>query len=125
MVALLLAATAQSATNAVEVPQWLVQPLSLEDAIRTALNQNGELLKAQNDLEAAHGVAVQTRAVVLPKVRGAASYEYDAAVEKDPYNSRSIAPPKNEWSGSIRLVQSIYEGGRMTAAWRASKLIKE
>lgn len=125
MVALLLAATARSATNAVEVPQWLVQPLSLEEAIRTALNQNGELLKAQNDLEAAHGVAVQTRAIVLPKVRGAASYEYDAAVEKDPYNSRSIAPPKNEWSGSIRLVQSIYEGGRMTAAWRASKLIKE
>ncbi len=35
-----------------------------------ALAQNATILKAKNDLEASHGVVVQTRAVALPQVTG-------------------------------------------------------
>ena len=105
---------------------WLSQPLSLDDAIRVALAQNGDILKAQHDLEAAHGVSLQTRAVVLPKIRGSAGYEHSQAVESDPDRRRqSYEPLRNNWTGGIRLQQNIYEGGRLAASWRAAKLVKE
>src|SRR5205085_11879193 len=59
-------------TNTSDRSQWLTQPLSLSDAIRTALSQNSDVLRSQHDLEAAHGIALQTRAIVFPKLRGAA-----------------------------------------------------
>jgi outer membrane protein TolC len=113
------------ATTSAEVPRWLTQPMALVDAIRIALAQNGDILKSQHDLEAAHGIAIQSRAIVLPKLRGAAGYEHTEAVEKDPFTATGLRPPKDEWSGSVRIVQSIYEGGRMTAAWRAARLVQE
>ena len=105
---------------------WLSQPLSLDDAIRVALAQNGDILKAQHDLEAAHGVSLQTRAVVLPKIRASAGYEHSQAVESDPDRRRqSYEPLRNNWTSGIRLQQNIYEGGRLAASWRAAKLVKE
>jgi outer membrane protein len=117
---------ARAATNTADLPRWLVQPLSLDDAVRTALAQNADILKSQHDLEAAHGIAIQTRAIVLPKLRGSASYEHNDAIERDPFSDLpDFIPAKNEWSGSIRITQNIYEGGKLTAAWRAAKLVKE
>ena len=55
-------ATTAAPTN---TTAWLTRPLSLADALNTALAQNAAILKAQNDLEAAHGIVVQTRAVAL------------------------------------------------------------
>ena len=107
---------------------WLTQPLSLVDSIRIALKQNNSILKSQSDLEAAHGVAVQTRAIVLPKLRGSSGYAHTEAVEKDPTftgTGKEFSPQKDQWSGSIRVVQSLYEGGRMTSALRSARLIKE
>lgn len=108
------------------LPGWLTQPMSLGEAIRTALAQNGDILKSQHDLEAAHGVAIQTRAILLPKLRGASDYQHTEAVEKDPgSSSQSFRPPKDQWSGSVRLVQSLYEGGRMVSAFRSARLVQE
>ena len=47
---------------------WLTRPLSLADALNTALVQNATILEAKNDLEASHGLVVQTRAVALPQL---------------------------------------------------------
>src|SRR5262249_46729433 len=47
------------------LPPWLTHPLSLADALNVALEQNGVILKAKNDLEASYGVVVQTRAITL------------------------------------------------------------
>ena len=105
---------------------WLSQPISLDDAIRIALAQNGDILKAQHELEVAHGVSLQTRAVVLPRIRGSAGYEHTQAVERDPYSQQqAFQPLRNNWTGGIRLQQNIYEGGRLAASWRAAKLVKE
>jgi outer membrane protein TolC len=33
--------------------------------------------------------------------------------------------PDQRWSANVQLIQSIYEGGRLTSAWRTAKLVKE
>jgi TolC family type I secretion outer membrane protein len=121
--ALALALTSSAATNLTSLPGWLTQPLSLPDAISVALKQNGDILKAASDLEAAHGIAVQTRAIVLPKLRGAAEYRHDEAVENEPRSK--IEQPDDQWGGSIRVIQSIYEGGRLRSALRAARLTRD
>ena len=36
-----------------------------------------------------------------------------------------LESPKDEWSGTIRIRQPIYQGGRLKAAWRTAKLTRE
>ncbi len=113
------------------LPGWLAQPMSLVDAINLLLLRNSAILKARSDLAAAHGIAVQTRAVAFPRLRGAADYTHTEAVEEFPFSNASggtgtrISPPRNEWSGEIRLAQSIYQGGGIRAAWRTARLTQE
>jgi outer membrane protein TolC len=102
----------------------------MEDAMNLALRQNSAILKGQADLEAAHGVVVQTRAVAIPKVRGTSGYVFDDAVEKFPFAAPGLAPNAinpgaNRWSGTIRVEQTIYEGGRIRSALRTARLTKE
>src|SRR5580698_4504668 len=62
-------------TNA---PEWLSRPLSLVDTLNIALAQNATILKAKDDLEATHGVVVQTRAIALPQLQATGKYTYEA-----------------------------------------------
>src|ERR1043166_5664033 len=117
-------------TNAVSAaPGWLTQPMSLLDAVRTALGQNADILKSQHDLEVAHGIAIQTRAIVFPRLRASAEFEHNEAVEKSPkavlVGTNDLGRPEDQWRGSIRLVQSVFEGGRMASALRAARLTRE
>ncbi len=116
-----LNARASTATN--DVPAWLTQPLSLLDAINLALKQNASVLKSQQDVEAAHGISVQTRAIVLPKLQAGGKYEYTDAVESAPGGFQFQR--EQGWNANLRLVQSLYEGGRMTSALRTAKLTRE
>ena len=115
-------------------PDWLSKPLSLAECIDLALTQNSTILKGKSDLEAAHGLVVQTRAIVIPKVRATGSYQVndESAIDKFPISFPStngpaitINPGEQQWSAGVRVVQSIYEGGRMRSALRAAKLTKE
>jgi len=112
-------------------PGWLTQPISLLDAVRIALERNGDILKSQQDLSASYGIAMQTRAILIPKVRGSASYEHNEAVEDTSRTSTGsgtnglLNTPEDQWRGSIRIVQSVYEGGRMRSAFRSARLTKE
>jgi outer membrane protein TolC len=117
-------------TNALS---WLEQPLALSDCIDLALQHNSTILKGKSDLEASYGVVIQTRAIAIPKVRSGASYQKTQAsgVETFPPVPPTILSPfpqvrgDQKWSGDIRLVQSVYEGGRILSALRTAKLTKE
>ena len=74
LLSLLLAAAFATFAAETNTPAWLARPLSLADALNTALAQNAAILKAKNDLEAAHGIVVQTRAVALPQVQANGKY---------------------------------------------------
>jgi outer membrane protein TolC len=105
---------------------WLTRPLSLADALNTALLQNAAILKAQNDLEASHGIVVQTRAVALPQLTASGQYK-----DTDPNAIETIPapgiqpPPHQNWNVGVQLVQAIYEGGKLVAAIRAADATKQ
>ena len=115
-------AAAQSAeTNSAA---WISQPLSLLQCLNLALQQNATILKAKNDLEASHGVVVQTRAVALPQLTATGQYKYTDpdAIENFP---NSPGSPNQNWDAGVQIVQSIYEGGKMVAAIRAASATKQ
>jgi len=113
-------AVSAAETNA---PAWLSRPLSLADALNTALAQNAALLKAKNDLEAAHGLVVQTRAVALPQLL--ASGQYKATDPKAVENLGAISQPQQNWNAGLQIVQNIYMGGKLVAAIRAAGATKQ
>jgi len=128
-----LGAEANSATT--HAPSWLEHPLSITDCLNLALAHNGDVLKSRKDLEASHGLSVQTRAIVVPKVQVAAEYGIvgrDAVDRLEfpafpflPEGLTGIDPGDQHWSANIRLVQSIMEGGRLRSALRTAKLLGE
>lgn len=131
-----IAADSTNATPATNAPGWLTAPLPLTDAINLALRNNSAILRSQTDIQAAYGVSIQTRAIAIPKLRGASDYTYNDAVEKLNFNVfqniipggttiTPINPGPNSWAGNIQLVQSIYEGGRITSSLRSARLTRE
>ena len=119
-----LAFAATAATT--NTTAWLSRPLSLADALNTALAQNAAILKAQNDLEAAHGLVVQTRAVALPQVQATGQYKRTdrEAIEGFPVPGIPLQPDQN-WNAGIQIVQTIYEGGKLRAAIQAADATKQ
>jgi len=52
----------------------LTRPLSKVEALNLALAKDGTIREARKEVEAAAGVAIQTRAILFPKLLGGASY---------------------------------------------------
>src|SRR6266478_2109596 len=116
------AAEPLAATNSL-----ITQPLSRSEAINVALRQNPSILRAQKDVAAAHGVMIQTRAIAIPKIRMTGNYTAvePTDVDKPPASfsgSGFSFGTDQSWATQLRLVQSIYEGGRMASAFRAARL---
>jgi outer membrane protein len=103
------------------------RPLSLGEALNIAATRNATILAAKSDVEARYGIAIQVRAIVLPKALAQVAYSVsqDSLIEAN--ENSTIGPVVNNqiWSSDVRLVQSIYEGGRMLSALRQTKLIRE
>jgi len=128
-------ATNTTSTAPTNAPAWIRQPLSLADALNIALEHSSEILRGRSDLEAAYGIVVQTRAIALPKVQFAGNYKYDRGIEQFPFIAPpsttgasslvAVTTPDQTWSGNVRLVQSIYEGGRITSSLRSARLTRE
>jgi len=102
---------------------WLTRPLSLADAMNVALAQNATILKAKNDLEASHGLVVQTRAVALPQVQASAKYT-DQEITLSP-GGVPFAVPHQDWNAGIQISQAIYEGGKLRAAIKAASATQQ
>jgi outer membrane protein len=106
--------------------EWISRPLSVADVLNLALQQNGTILKAKSDLEASSGLIAQTRAIVYPTARITGQYKAveDTSIDS-PAGSTFAFGSDQGWGAEIRLVQSLYEGGRMTSALRSAKLTEE
>src|SRR5690606_13896787 len=63
----------------------LRQPLSLEEALNIAAEQNSRIRAAKADVLAHFGVAIQVRAIVFPKVIASADYviRQDSLIEQN------------------------------------------
>ena len=124
--------------------ELLRRPLSLLEAVNIAVAQNAVIRAAQKEVEARYGVAIQVRAIVLPKLVESASYVYhsDSLIERTEVPSFRLLIPQlgidrtiggglgpltnnQVWNNDIRVIQSVYEGGRLMSALRQTKLIRE
>jgi outer membrane protein TolC len=125
----------------------LGRPVSKVEALNIAIAHNGTIRQAQKDVEAAAGVAIQTRAIIFPHLGETASYTYtqDSLIEANqertiPFSTITLPPPIGDvtvapielpksnnqaWISDTRVVQSIYEGGRLLSATRSARLIRE
>lgn len=112
-------ATPSVATN---LPAWVTRPLSMVDSLNLALQQNATILKAKSDLEAANGVVVQTRAILVPKIQASGNFTSDDRGLIESIPGVPAIFPHESWNSGIEIIQSIYEGGRMVSAWRTARL---
>lgn len=103
---------------------WLSKPLSLADALNLTLQNNRTILKSASDLEAAHGVSLQVRAVAIPKLQVVGNY---TVTDRDALEA--FVPGQDQayqsWNTRIQIVQSLYEGGRILSSIRVAKLTRE
>ncbi|HTB86266.1 MAG TPA: CerR family C-terminal domain-containing protein [Candidatus Sulfotelmatobacter sp.] len=106
-------------------PAWLTRPLSVVDALNTALLQNASILKAKSDFEDTQGLVIQTRAVALPQVTasGRVATEAHGLVQDFPGDPNEI--PAKSWSTGIQITQTIYDGGKSIAALRSASTTKK
>lgn len=133
--AVFVAATiGRAATN--ESRLW--RPLAIAEAVDLALAQNSAIRMSAADLEAAHGIVVQTRAIALPRVvvTGAYSAHEESAVDsfhptRTPTGTNAalftdlIEFADQRWSANLRVIQSIYEGGRINSSLRTARLTRQ
>ena len=112
-------------TTSTNLPDWMTRPLSMLGALNLALQQNATILKAKDDLQASYGIVVQTRAIALPQLTATGQYKYTqpSAIETIPFPGFENA--NQGWNIGFQLVQSIYDGGKLTAAIRAARLTKQ
>ena len=147
-------------------PDPLRSPLSKVAAFNLAIAHNGFILQARQDVEAAIGLAIQTKAIIFPTISGTGNYRYrsDSLIEQNQNREiptqtvpipgfdapvlssttnreigKAVIPDRElefggglqpkvnnqDWDAQIRIVQSIYEGGRLLSAVRSSRLIRE
>jgi outer membrane protein TolC len=121
-----IATAANSPTNQTHTAQPFGGPLSLADAVNLALRQSPNILRAQKDLEANKGIAIQTRAIALPTLAIGGSYSAAQLSDVDIITAPgfNLGTPQN-WSTQVKLVQSLYQGGKMLSALRAAELTKQ
>ncbi len=122
--------TARAQTNQTAASNILSHPLSRAGAVEIALRQNSAILKGQADLRASYGVEIQLRAIALPKFSASGAYnaEESSLIENFPLPaplSSYIQFPNQNWSADVKVQQSIYEGGRLTSAFRSAKLTRQ
>lgn len=137
LISLLLAPSSKAQTNVppapADLPAWITRPLSLVDALNLSLQQNSTIREARADLESAYGLVVQTRAIVLPKLRATGNYTDTDPEDIDTFPSfgssstggTTFIQAHQNWKADIQIVQSVYEGGRIGSALRAARLTKD
>lgn len=116
--------TASANNTDVNSIQDITKPLSLVDCLNIALQQNAAILKAQNDLRAAQGIVIQTRAIVLPQVTANGQYAETEKKFQENFPSAPPAPNKN-WNANVQITQTIYDGGKMIAALSSAGATKK
>ncbi len=106
------------------------EPLTLDEVLSRALIQSPAIRKSQHDIEEAHGITLQQRAVYLPKLNAIGAF---TAQDEGRIQGVAFTPGQpvvkfqtdKSWNAGIQLSQPVYTGGKLKSAARASKLTEE
>lgn len=126
----ILTLVAASASVALAAPAWPTNALSLGDTLSLALQGNATLLKGRQDIEEAHGVAIQQAAVSLPRIAATGAYQQidENKIEKVAFapGAPALSFQNNQsWNANLTVTQPILAGGKLSSTRRAAGVTRE
>lgn len=125
---LLIAAALTAAATHAEISPFPTGPITLDDAVATALRQSPTLLKGKQDIEEAYGIALQLRAAARPKIAGGGTARQ---LDTGGIETANLGPAAvqfqadTQWGANIEVSQPLFTAGKITSSLRAAKLTKE
>lgn len=125
---LLIAAVLTAAAARAEISPFPTGPISLDDAVATALRQSPTLLKGKQDIEEAYGIALQLRSAARPKIAaGGSARQLDTGgIETANLGPAAVQfQADTQWGANIEVSQPLFTAGKITSSLRAAKLTKE
>lgn len=124
---------AAAQTNVPSTADLLSHPLSRHEAVEIALRQNSAILRGRTDLRASHGIEMQLRSAVMPRVVTSGFYSAkEASLVNQPLGgaffpgaTNGVFPlPGQTWQADGQVQQPVYNG-RMFSSLRSAKLTRE
>jgi outer membrane protein len=99
--------------------------IDLPTALRFALDHNFDIRQARQRIEEQEGVLITTRAAALPNVALNSQYQQTENTLQESFGAGAPTPNAQSWSITLQATQSIYAGGKFTAAIHAAKDVRE
>ena len=125
---LFLAAAVTAAAVHAEISPVPTAPVTLDDAVATALRQSPTLLKGKQDIEEAYGVALQLRSAARPKIiAGGSARQLDTGgIETANLGPAAVQfQADTQWGANIEVSQPLFTAGKITSSLRSAKLTQE
>ena len=120
----LVAASSLLAAHA-DTNSWPTAPLTLADALETALRQSPALLKGKQDVEEAYGLALQLRSVARPRLAagGSARQLDNGGIEQANLGPATVQFQNDtQWGANVEVSQPLFTAGKITSSLRTAKL---
>jgi outer membrane protein TolC len=127
LTALAVAASLLAAAHA-DTNSWPTAPLTLADALETALRQSPALLKGKQDVEEAHGLSLQLRSVARPRLAagGSARQLDNGGIEQANLGPATVQFQNDtQWGANVEVSQPLFTAGKITSSLRTAKLTTE
>jgi outer membrane protein TolC len=124
----LVAASSLLAAAHADTNSWPTSPLSLADALETALRQSPALLKGKQDVEEAYGLALQLRSAARPKLGAGGSAR---RLDENGIEQANLGPAtvqfqnETQWGANVEVSQPLFTAGKITSSLRTAKLTTE
>ncbi|MEY4299347.1 MAG: outer membrane protein TolC precursor, partial [Verrucomicrobiota bacterium] len=101
--------------------------LGIDDAIRTAVTKNPDILAAIQQIRLTKGQVVQVRAAMLPTLAAGTSYQAQSQQLANPSRQMQFGfeNQNQTWNVSISVNQSIWSGWKNQADFSAARLANE
>jgi len=106
--------------------------LTLEAAISLALKQNPDVLKAIHEIERTRGQVIEVRAQALPTLKANGNYSQYApelvqlgGASITTTGSATTATLEKSWQITLQVQQTLYSGGKVTAALKIAELTQD
>jgi outer membrane protein TolC len=99
--------------------------LTLDEAIRTALTKNPEILAAIQQIRLTRGQLVQVRAAQLPTLNVNSGYGVKSDTLVDPTSAGFVVNNNQSWDVTIAINQNIWSGWKNQADFSAARLAND
>jgi len=99
--------------------------LDIDDAIRTSVTKNPDILAAIQQIRLTKGQVVQVRAAMLPTLAAGSSYQIQSDQLANPGMQFGFQNQNQTWNVNISVNQSIWSGWKNQADFSAARLANE